>query len=321
MSVTASRPVFLDPRARRARPADLASRTGLMANQHRRARRARRAHRSLRLLGRVLTVGLTGLALAVAATVAVDWVRRTPLLAIETVEVEGVRRLDAATVREASGIVPGRNLLELDVTAAEARLAMLPGVRQAHVVRHVPGRVTLVVEEREPYALVNAEGLRWVDSEGYLVAADARPGAPGLPILTGVEAPDDPAAPASERLRSGLALLHVLQRTAGRLAGRISEVDVSGTQGPVLYLMDGAEVRIGTEAWADRLARLDGVLADLDARSERVASVDMRFRDLVVLMPRPAPAAARPAAPAAARRPAVLTGNSVAPAAAGLERR
>jgi cell division protein FtsQ len=325
VSAVSSRPVFLDPRGRRARPADLASRAALMANQHRRARKARRPRRTLRALGRALAVVSITAALAVAAMVATDWVRRTPLLAIHTIDVEGVRRLDAASVLEVAGIDRGANLLALDVAAVERRLANLPGVRRAYLVRQLPGRVTVVVEEREPYALVNAEGLRWVDSEGYLVGADARPGAPGLPILTGVEAPADPAAPASERLRSGLALLHVLQRSAGRLVSRISEIDLSGAQGPVLYLMDGIEVRVGTEGWADRLARLDGVLADLDGKGERIASVDMRFRDLVVLMPRStqasAPAAARAPRPAVPRRAAALSSNSVAPAAAGLERR
>jgi hypothetical protein len=53
----------------------------------------------------------------------------------------------------------------------------------------------------------------------------------------------------------------------------------------VLYLIDGTAVRMGTAAWDERLARLEGVLTDLDSRGERVAGVDLRFRDLVVLTP------------------------------------
>ena len=64
--------------------------------------------------------------------------------------------------------------------------------------------------------------------------------------------------------------------------------------GPMLYLVDGIEVRLGPDAWSDRLARLDGVLAELDASGERVASIDLRFRDQVVLAPRVPPASAVP---------------------------
>lgn len=300
------------PRTRPAPPADLASRSRLIAHQR---HRSRLAGRSLRLVLRALVLGLILTGLAVAAVVAWDWVRRTPLLATRAVEVTGARRLDEGTVRAAAAIEPGTNLLAVDVAAAEARVAGLPGVRRAHVVRHLPGRVTVLLEEREPHALVNAGGLHWVDAEGYLVMTDARPGATGLPILTGVGAPVPGTTAPPEGLRAGLALLHVLQRTSGRLAARVSEVDLSRPHGPVLYLVDGIEVRLGSDAWSDRLARLDGVLGELDARGERVASIDLRFRDQVVLTPRTPP-------PAPGRRRSVGNPPTLAmPAAAGLERR
>jgi cell division protein FtsQ len=286
--------------------------------------RARHVRRPLRVLARVVAIGLTLTGLGVAAFVAWDWARRTPLLAIRTIEVTGVNRLDEGAVRAAAGIEPETNLFVIDVRAAEARVAELPGVRRAHVVRHVPGRVTVLVEEREPHALVNAGGLYWVDADGYLVATDARPGSTGLPILTGIAAPAAGTATPSESLRAGLALLHVLERTSRRLATRVSEVDMARPHGPVLYLVDGIEVRLGSDAWGDRLARLDGVLGDLDARGERVASIDLRFRDQVVLTPR-VPATPdgpiRAAGPAGRRRSAGEATTLTTPAAAGLERR
>jgi cell division protein FtsQ len=309
------------PRSRPAPPADLASRSRLIAHQR---HGARLAARTLRVALRALVLGLTLTGLVVAVFVAWDWVRRTPLLATRVVEVTGARRLDEATVRAAAAIEPGTNLFAVDVAATEARVAELPGVRRAHVVRHLPGRVTVLLEERAPYALVNAGGLHWVDAEGYLVTADARPGVTGLPILTGVAAPAPGAGAPSEALRAGLTLLHVLQRTSGRLAARVSEVDLSRPQSPVFYLVDGIEVRLGSDAWSDRLARLDGVLGDLDARGERVASIDLRFRDQVVLTPHnPALPAGQARAPATAsrRRAAGDPAPLATPAPAGLERR
>ena len=85
-----------------------------------------------------------------------------------------------------------------------------------------------------------------------------------------------------------------------------------------------ALVRLGPDAWPDRLARLDGVLGELDARGERVVSIDLRFRDQVVLTPRPWGSPAGPArgpAVAGRRRAAGDSATLVMPAAAGLERR
>ena len=57
---------------------------------------------------------------------------------------------------------------------------------------------------------------------------------------------------------------------------------MSRREGPVLYTVDGVEVRLGTEDWDERLARLEGVLTQI-ATQASVRAVDLRFRDQVVL--------------------------------------
>jgi cell division septal protein FtsQ len=61
---------------------------------------------------------------------------------------------------------------------------------------------------------------------------------------------------------------------------------MSGPDGPVLYTVDGVEVRLGTAEWEDRLGRLDGVLAQIRTLGEPVEYVDLRFRGQVVFKPR-----------------------------------
>jgi cell division septal protein FtsQ len=58
---------------------------------------------------------------------------------------------------------------------------------------------------------------------------------------------------------------------------------MGSTDGPVLYTVTGVEVRLGAEDWEERLARLEGVLAQKTAREGAIRSVDLRFRDQVVL--------------------------------------
>jgi cell division septal protein FtsQ len=45
----------------------------------------------------------------------------------------------------------------------------------------------------------------------------------------------------------------------------------------------GVEVRLGSEDWDERLARLEGVLAQDSVREGAIRAVDLRFRDQVVL--------------------------------------
>ena len=115
-------------------------------------------------------------------------------------------------------------------------------------------------------------------SETQAVALDA-------PIVSGLGPADVAAAgrTPSDRVAAGVALIRMLMRAQSPLLKEISEVDVSRLEGPALYLLDGVEVRLGRDDWDDRLGRLEGVLAQLRASGERAMSIDLRFRDQVVL--------------------------------------
>jgi cell division septal protein FtsQ len=83
------------------------------------------------------------------------------------------------------------------------------------------------------------------------------------------------------RARAAITLIRALLRTGSALTAEISEIDMSRSEGPVLYTVDGVEVRLGSEEWEERLARLEGVLSQVATGD--VQGVDLRFRDQVVL--------------------------------------
>jgi cell division septal protein FtsQ len=83
------------------------------------------------------------------------------------------------------------------------------------------------------------------------------------------------------RARAAIALIRALLRSGSALTSEISEIDMSRGEGPVLYTVDGMEVRLGSEDWDERLARLEGVLSQVG--TDDVSGVDLRFRDQVVL--------------------------------------
>ena len=295
----------LTPRgAARGGLADLAEPTVAMADQRLdRGRRRRRALRLARRLGAWLCVGL----LVVALGAALDSVGRRLLalspFVVERIEVVGQSLLAADEVIAASGLASGQSLFSLDARRAVARIEALPRVRRAELVRAFPNRVTLLVEERQPFVLVHSGGLQWpgglpwpnglywpsglywVDEQGVPLGPETRAVALDTPLVSGVDAADVAAAgrTASERVALGVALIRTLMRAQSPLLREISEVDVSRPEGPVLYMLDGVEVRLGNEEWDDRLGRLGGVLAQLRASGQRATSIDLRFRDQVVL--------------------------------------
>ena len=284
----------LSPRgAARGGLADLAEPTVAMADQRLdRRRRRRRMLRLARRAGAWLCVGLLVVALGGALASGARWLLTAARFAVERVEVAGQSELSADEVVAASGLGPGQNLFRLDARRAVAGVEALPRVRRAELVRAFPNRVTLLVEERQPFVLVHAgtlhgpaESLYWVDEQGVPLGPETRAVALDAPLVSAVGADDVAAAgrTPSGRVAAGVALLRMLMRAQSSLLREISEVDVSRPEGPVLYMLDGVEVRLGSEDWDERLGRLGGVLAQLRASGQRATSIDLRFRDQVVL--------------------------------------
>jgi len=279
------RGAVLSPRGAGIDLGDLASRGRLIAGQRISAHRLRRrvARRARWVATRIAWLSAAAVVVG-GVLLAATWATRSPRFAVSAVEVIGQSRMTSDEVVAASGITPGANLFTLDTAAAAARLEALPLIRRAEVIRNFPNRVTLAVEERRPFTLVHAGKLHWIDEEGADLGREPRAVAPAAPVLSGLEPAElgTGQEPPSERAALGIALLRLLVRSRSPLLDEISEIDVSRPEGPVLYTVDGVEVRIGKEDWQARLGRLRGVLAQLEASGQAVMFVDLRFRDQVV---------------------------------------
>ncbi len=281
------RTAVLSPRGASVELPDLASRGRLIAGQRVSSHRLRlRVARRARWIAGRLVLLASGVAVLAGAVLGAGWVLRSPRFAVASVEVTGQSRMTRREIVAAAGIRPGVNLFAFDTRDVVARLEALPLVRRAEVIRSFPDRVTVVVEERRPFALVYAGRLHWIDEEGVDLGLESRAVALGAPVLIGLGPDDlggDRHGSASDRAALGISLLRLLLRTQSSLLGQISEIDVSRAEGPVLYTVDGVEVRLGKADLEARLGRLQGVLAQLGASGETVTAIDLRFRDQVVL--------------------------------------
>ncbi len=272
------------PRSRAARVSDLGERSAFVASQRvgkdrRRARRRARLRRLPPLL--VLTA-----AAWFAVVVFSHWLLTTPRFSVATVDVRGASRVPPARILAAAAVEPGTSLFRLDPRAIAGRVAAIPEIRRADVVREFPDRVVISVEERRPFTLVHSGRLHWLDEEGRLLGASPEAVVPQVPVVSGLsddEVASMRSAPSPKAL-AAIALIRVLLRTGSALAAEISEIDMSRKDGPVLYTVDGVEVRLGTEEWEEQLARLEGVLTQV--ADQDVRAVDLRFRDQIILQRR-----------------------------------
>jgi cell division protein FtsQ len=274
--------VLITPRAPTRALGDLGQSASSVAGQRVGRVRRRRPARRIRWL-RVLATAAATVATAAAIVGSGYWALTTERFAVVAVEVRGASRVPPQRILEASGIVHGQNLWRIDPERVRARLEEMPEIRRADVVRELPNRVAIVVEERRPFTLVHAARLHWLDEDGRVLGDENRAVSTEVPVISGLSEEELVTMRTSPgpRARAAIALIRALLRTGSALASEISEIDMSRPEGPVLYTVDGVEVRLGTEEWDERLARLEGVLAQV--ATQDVHGVDLRFRDQVVL--------------------------------------
>jgi cell division protein FtsQ len=213
---------------------------------------------------------------ALAAGIWLVWAG--PLLAVSTVRVDGVSTLPADQVREAAGIADGTPLLQVDVDAAEARVAALPQVASVEVTRGWPRSVVVTVVERVPVAIVGEPGERTlVDAEGVLfdsVSGDAPAGV--VPLVVDDPGPGDPATMAA-LTAIGAMPRGLLDQVGGVAAATPDEIS--------MVLVDGTVVEWGSaDDSPAKASALDALVGQIAAGTlEPAETIDVTVPGAVVL--------------------------------------
>ena len=197
---------------------------------------------------------------------------RSPVFDVDEVRVLGAARTTAAEIEEAGGLAGSPQLADVKPAVVSARLAKLPWVQEAKVVRHWPGTVEVTLLERTPLATVPAAAGGWavVDDTGRVLETTPEP-QPGMVQVNAVGAP----APGERVPPSTLGALGVLDALPPSLIERVNGLTVSAegvidvhAQGlPIIHFGPPTAVRAKLVALTTLVARtnLKGVRA-IDVR-------------------------------------------------------
>ncbi len=238
--------------------------------QTRKHRLKRNARELLREVGLVILLTGTIVAGTAALLVGYDWIIRTPYLAVRETVVRGCKELTEKDIMALAAVQSAPNILSLNLDAIARRIRVNPWIRNVSIGREFPNRLVIVVQEREPVALLERENTL------YLLDGDGTPFKkvePGegndLPVLTGfVRAGriDEPL------LKNSLALLNTLAAAKEvPPIGAASESHGDETFGLSLFTDMGLCLQLGFEGYETKLKRLIPVMEDLDKKNLKSA--------------------------------------------------
>ena len=253
--------------------------------KHNRSKRGKgkgKFHWSLRLL--LICMVFTGLSVLFVSGYRALLV--SPLLQITTIRVKGCQRLDPQTVIAQAKIPFGANILSLDLTAVSRKLTDHPWISEALIIREIPDRIRIEIEERKPVALVRGHDFFLMDSQGECFTRVTPSDYTDLPIITGIEpatlGPDCNLSPDFTTQIKDLYRECRLQLPWYL----ISEIHWNRLHGLSLFTTQGGiQIDLGTRDYTSRIARLEKVLRylmDKGTHSE-LRGIDLTHGDRVLV--------------------------------------
>lgn len=188
----------------------------------------------------------------------------------------------------ASGSLRARlNILHLSLEEKKQQVESIPWIESATLARGYPHRLLVKVAERTPVAFVNIDGrVKLVDGEGVLLDLPEKADF-NFPVLTGLQEAGDAGA-RQARLDLYLRFARELAEDAPRSGWLISEVDLSDPDDLKAILAQGNEtlqVHFGHDLFGQRFRDFLTLVPELRRNNTRIDSVDLRYRNQVVVNP------------------------------------
>ena len=236
------------------------------------------------LFFRLLTSALLGL-LLFGAYQAYNFLTTTERLAVKTVELRGLSRVETAEVERKVADIRGENILLLPLDKYKARFAGHPRIRSIVLKKILPNKVLCTVEEREPVALVYADKFYEIDEEAMVLTSDELTDYMDLPIVTGLNrrSVKEGTYCKDPQLANALRVLGVCKRYGGSFANDISELRIGDNGVSVVSLKEGMVLLLGESEFENRLKKFFLIRGTIAKKEETSKLIDLRFEDQVVL--------------------------------------
>lgn len=221
----------------------------------------------------------------------------------DDIEVTGVQNAPRAQVMEVASADIHRNIFSVPLEERRKQLEAIPWVESASVMRLLPNRIAVHIQERTPVAFVQiGPKISLIDANGVVMGMSAtRQARYSFPVVRGITE-TEPRSSRAAAMKLYNHLIRELDSEGANYSQELSEVDLSDPENVKVTANDpGGAVLISLGA-SDFLARFKlyvGHVAEWRQQFQNLQSVDLRYEGQIIVNPDATRVAqARAAAPA-----------------------
>jgi cell division protein FtsQ len=219
-----------------------------------------------------------------------DRLYHSPKFEVAIKEINGLHHISLSRVLDKISELEqhGRNLVRLDLDQLRRNLELIPWVKNVAVRRVLPDKLIINIEERTPVAFAQVEqGTLLVDEEGVLLQNNPENLLQSdFPVILGIESGYDLEILRRNQQRIALyrRLIHSLDQGGAGLSRDVSEVHLQDL-GNVSVILNGDTVLVclGRDSFQEKFRRYLATSRELKRRYRNLDSVDLRYRDQVVI--------------------------------------
>jgi cell division protein FtsQ len=246
-------------------------------------------------VGRVL-LGLGALTvatfLAVSAFAFKNFLERDARFRIagtSNIQATGLSEVNRSDMLPVFGEDVGRNIFFVPLAERRKQLEQIPWIEHATVMRLLPDQIRVSVVERRPVAFLRqGQRIGLVDSNGVLLSMPPAVMSQhhySFPVVTGIDG-RDPLVSRRNRMTVYLRLLGELDANGKHLSDQISEIDLTDPEDArVLMPEQGTDIvaHFGEDNFLERYQRYKAHIAEWRQQYPKLAEVDLRYEQQVVL--------------------------------------
>lgn len=212
---------------------------------------------------------------------------KATFLRLDRIEVAGLNRLKREEILSAASVKIGDDLLSLRLARMGEQLAKNPWIESVRVRRNFPHTLTISVVEREPVGIVSMGYLYYLDRKGEIFKPLQEGDSLDFPVITGFSEEDvtRDQQGTKETLKVMLGLIEQLRSNkSGITIADISELHYDKGFGYTLFTIDrGLPIRLGTDAFDEKLGRLSRIYNELQTQITGLEYVDLDYSDRIVV--------------------------------------
>ncbi|SPF46494.1 Cell division protein FtsQ (modular protein) [Candidatus Sulfotelmatobacter kueseliae] len=210
----------------------------------------------------------------------------------DNLAIMGTENVSKAQVMEVMGGDIGRNIFFIPLAQQQAQLEQIPWVESASVMRFVPNRLQVEIQERTPVAFARVGSrIALIDAGGTLMDLPrndlTRRRKYSFPVILGMN-PGEPLSTRAPRMKAYAELIRDLDSGGAHYSQDLSEVDLSDLDDVKVRVNDAAGdvlLHLGSSDYLKRYKIYVSHAQEWRQQFQKLESVNLRYDNQVIVNP------------------------------------